>query len=230
MGAGRGQLFVISGPSGTGKSSVVQHLVRTLPDMVFSISYTTRPPRAGEQDGREYHFLTRTAFEQKLARDEFLEHAQVFGEYYGTNRRTLEEAERREKDVVLDIDVEGTRQVKSRLPTAVAVLLLPPSKQELEQRLRGRALDTPEGMRQRLERARHEIENYAIYDYLVVNRVLADTCAQVEAIVRAVRSQRDRIPSSAESRVWEAQAAATRRDANKSQVSAILETFGAQAP
>lgn len=231
MGAGHGQLFVVSGPSGSGKSTIVAHVVRTVPDMIFSVSYTTRPPRAGEQDGRDYRFLTRAAFEQMLARSEFLEHAEVFGNYYGTHQNVLAEAARQQKDVVLDIDVEGTRQVKSRLADAVAVLLLPPSAQELEQRLRARALDTAEGMRQRLERARHEIENYNIYDYLVVNRVLAETCAAVESIVQSERLRRaGRPPGPGEARDWEARAAAARRDNNKSQVSAILETFGAQRP
>ena len=231
MGAGHGQLFVVSGPSGSGKSTIVAHVVRTVPDMIFSVSYTTRPPRTGEQDGRDYRFVTRAAFEQMLARSEFLEHAEVFGNYYGTHQSVLAEAARQQKDVVLDIDVEGTRQVKSRLADAVAVLLLPPSAQELEQRLRARALDTAEGMLQRLERARHEIENYGIYDYLVVNRVLAETCAAVEAIVQAERLRRaGRPPGSGEARDWEARAAAARRDNNKSQVSAILETFGAQRP
>ena len=231
MGAGRGQLFIVSGPSGSGKSTVVHHLVDTLPDMIFSVSYTTRPPRAGEQEGRHYRFVSRSAFEQMLGRGEFLEHAEVFGNYYGTHQRVLAEAAREEKDMVLDIDVEGTRQVKSRLADAVAVLLLPPSAQVLEQRLRQRALDSPEGMRQRLERARHEIENYGIYDYLVVNRVLADTCAEVEAIVQAERHRRaGGPPASAETRAWEARAAAARREVTRDQVSAILDTFGAQQP
>src|SRR3989338_2289412 len=165
--------------------------------MIFSVSYPTRPPRAGEQDGRDYRFVTRAAFEQMLARSEFLEHAEVFGNYYGTHQSVLAEAARQQKDVVLDIDVEGTRQVKSRLADAVAVLLLPPSAQELEQRLRARALDTAEGMRQ----------------------------GPPPAPPRAARP-----PGSGGPRAGEARAAAPRRDNNKSQVSAILETFGAQRP
>src|SRR3972149_6068131 len=186
--------------------------------MIFSVSYTTRPPRAGEQDGRDYRFVTRAAFEQMLARSEFLEHAEGFGHYYGTHQSVRAEAARQQKDVVLDIDVEGPRQVKSRLADAVAVLLLPPSAQELEQRLRQRALDSPEGMRQRLERARHEIEKYGIYDYLVGDRVLADTCAEVEAIVQAERHRRaGGAPGSAETRAWEARGAAARRGGTRGQ-------------
>jgi len=228
---GGGQLFIISGPSGSGKSTVVRHVLTAVPDMMFSVSYTTRPPRGDEQDGRDYRFVSRADFEAMLGRDELLEHAEVFGNYYGTHRNALAEAKRQGKDVVLDIDVEGTRQVKSRLPDAVAVLLVPPSAQELQRRLQGRALDTPEMVRQRLERARQEIENYALYDYIVINRVLADTCAQVEAIVRAERHRRgDARLGVAEARRAEQQAAAARRDANKTQVSAILESFGAQQP
>lgn len=228
-GAGAGQLFIISGPSGSGKSSVVSFVVNSLPDMMFSISYTTREPRAGEQDGRDYRFISREAFETMLARGELLEHAQVFGSYYGTHRSILEEARRQGKDVVLDIDVEGTRQVKSSLAGAVAILLLPPSRQELERRLQQRALDTAEMVQRRLERARQEIENYRLYDYLIVNRVLADTCAQVQAIVLAERTRRaGPAGSSPEARAAEARAAGARTEANRSQVSAILESFGAQ--
>lgn len=194
---------------------------------MFSVSYTTRGPRAGEQEGREYRFVSRSDFEAMLGRGEFLEHAEVFGNYYGTHRHTLVDAERQGKDVVLDIDVEGARQVKSRMPKAVAILLLPPSWQELEQRLRARALDTPDMVRRRLERARQEIENYDIYDYLVVNQVLAETCAQVEAILVAERHRRAGIASPAAQEA-EARAAPARKDASRDQVSAILGTFGAQ--
>lgn len=230
MAGGRGgQLFIVSGPSGSGKSSVVDHLLRQVPDLVFSVSYTTRGPRPGEEEGREYRFISRSEFETLLARGEFLEHTQVFGNYYGTHRSALTHAERQGKDLLLDIEFEGTRQVKSRMPAAVAVLVVAPSWQELERRLQGRGLDTPEMMRRRLERAREEIENYQIYDYVVVNRVLGETCAQVEAIVLAERRRRAGRPlASADERQAEARAAAARTEANRSQVSAILETFGAR--
>ncbi len=165
-----------------------------------------------------------------LGRNEFLEHAEVFGHYYGTHRSVLVEAAEQGNDVVLDIDVEGARQVKSRLPEAAAILLLPPSWKELEQRLRARGLDTPEMVRQRLERARQEIGQYEIYDYLVINRELAGTCAQVEAIVVAERNRRQgRAPDSPEMREAAARAAAARKEANREQVSVILDTFGAEA-
>lgn len=220
------QFFIVSGPSGSGKTTVVERLLKDVPDLLFSISCTTRPPRAGEQDGREYHFVGKDEFEAMLVRDELLEHANIFGEYYGTPRRNLEEARRLGKDLLLDIDVLGARQVKNKLPEAVAILLVPPSAQELERRLTARAQDRPDVIRRRLERAREEIEHYHSYDYLVVNSALEETCRSVTAIVAAERARRAGTPAvGAEA----ALAAAARKDANKSQISAILESFGAKA-
>jgi len=217
--------FIVSGPSGSGKTSVVQHLLAKVPRLLFSVSYTTRAPRAGEQNGREYYFVRPEEFERMIARQELLEYAHVFGHYYGSPCSALEDATRQGKDLLLDIDVQGARQVKAALPDAVAVFVLPPSWQELEHRLRARGLDAPEAIQQRLQRAREEIEaSRAIYDYLVVNCSLEETCAQVEAIVtteRALRAGQAPPPPVA------AQAAAARKEATKSQVSAILETFGA---
>ena len=229
--AGPSQIFIVSGPSGSGKTSIVEHLLRGLPNTVFSVSYTTRAPRAGEQEGRDYRFVSREVFEARLALGEFLEHADVFGNLYGTHRSALAEAERQGKDLLLDIDVEGAGQVKARFPEAVAILVLPPSWQELERRLRARGLDRPEMIQRRLERARQEIENYKTYDYVVVNRALAETCAQVEAIVVAARHpQAGGRPASPAVQEAEARAAAARKEVNLGQVSAILETFGAQRP
>jgi guanylate kinase len=150
--------FIVSGPSGSGKTSVVQHLLSTVPRLLFSVSYTTRAPRAGEQDGREYHFVKPEEFKQMIARRELLEYAQVFGHYYGSHRDALEEAARQGSDLLLDIDVQGAQQVKERLPDAVAIFVLPPSWQELEHRLRARGLDAPEAIQRRLRCAREEIE------------------------------------------------------------------------
>jgi len=217
-----GQCFIVSGPSGSGKTTIVDHLLSRVPNLLFSISYTTRPPRGGEQNGREYFFVQPQEFEQMIARDELLEYARVFGQYYGTHRCVLEQAAQAGKDLLLDIDVQGAQQVKARLPEAVAVFVSPPSRQELEHRLRARGLDAPDVIQRRLQRAAEEIRSYGTYDYLVVNRDLADTCAQVEAIVLAERAR-----LSGQSSPAEARAAAARREATKSQVSAILETFGA---
>jgi len=227
----RAQVFIVSGPSGSGKTTVVEHLLRVLPDLLFSVSYTTRTPRAGEQDGREYHFISQAQFEEMRARGEFLEYASVFGHSYGTHRSVLENAARQGKDLLLDIDVQGAQQVKTRLPDAVAILVLPPSSQELERRLLARGLDTPATMRRRLECARQEIERYQTYDYVVVNRDIGETCAQVEAILVAGRNQDGggQAPSRKEEQAA-ARAAAARREINLEQVSAILGTFGARTP
>jgi guanylate kinase len=219
------QLFIVSGPSGSGKTTVVERLLQDVPDILFSVSCTTRAPRAGEQNGREYHFISKDEFEAMLVRDELLEHATIFGEYYGTPRTNLADARRRGKDLLLDIDVLGARQVKGKLPDAVAILLVPPSAQELERRLTSRAQDRPEVIRRRLERAREELEHYHSYDYLVVNRELEETCRSVSAIVAAERARRAGEQAAAEAA---ARAEATRKDNNKSQISAILESFGAK--
>ncbi|MFQ5776853.1 MAG: guanylate kinase [Terriglobia bacterium] len=224
----QGQIFIVSGPSGSGKTTVVEHLLKVFPDLVFSVSSTTRAPRAGEQQGREYCFVSRTEFEAMIARDDLLEYADVFGHLYGTPRRGLAEARRQGKDIVLDIDVQGARQVKSRLPEAVAILVLPPSWQELERRLRARGLDQPETIQRRLEQARTEIENYDTYDYLVVNRRIEDTCVLVEAIVADARYRRCGDGTSSLAEEVRARAATARKEANLSQISAILDTFGAQ--
>jgi guanylate kinase len=214
----KGQLFIVSGPSGSGKTTVVDHLLKAVPDLSFSISCTTRAPRAGEQNGREYHFVSRDKFEEMMAADKFLEYASVFGDLYGTPRRNLEVATEEGKDLVLDIDVQGARQIKSRLPQAVAILLVPPSVEELEQRLRSRAQDDAETIRRRLNHARTEIEHYKSYDYLVVNHELEETCAEVVDIVAAERGSLDA----------KERAAGLRKDLNPERISAILETFGAQ--
>jgi guanylate kinase len=214
--------FIVSGPSGSGKTTIVDHLLARVPTLLFSVSYTTRAPRGGEQNGRQYFFVRPQEFEQMISRNELLEYARVFGEYYGTHRRVLDQAAQEGKDLLLDIDVQGAQQVKARLPAAVAIFVSPPSREELERRLRARGLDAPDVIQRRLQRAREEIESYETYDYLVVNRELSDTCAQVEAIVLAERARR-----SGQSSPAEARAATARREATKSQVSAILETFGA---
>lgn len=223
MGRGGVLCFIVSGPSGSGKTSVVEHLLRVVPDLMFSVSYTTRAPRAGEQDGREYYFVRPEDFEAMLARHELLEHARVFGHYYGTHESVLEKAARAGKDLLLDIDVQGAQQVKARLPEAVAVLLVPPNAAELERRLRSRAQDPPEVIQRRLQRAREEVGSYDTYDYVVINRDLDETCTQVEAILAVERARRSGQPPAPQATVL---AAAARKEATKPRVSAILESFG----
>jgi guanylate kinase len=186
-------VFIISAPSGSGKSTLVKHLLVDVPNLMFSISHTTRPLRGAEVDGQSYHFVTREAFEAMLARDEFLESAQVFDNYYGTHRGVLEQACAAGKDLVLDIDVQGARQLKAKIPDAVTVFILAPSRQELEHRLRTRSEDPDKVIARRLKDAAAEIRNYKAYDYVLINRDLAEAEATLSAIVRAERVRRTRI-------------------------------------
>jgi guanylate kinase len=186
-------VFIISAPSGSGKTTLVSRLLARLPGMMFSISYTTRKPRGEEVDGHSYHFVSREDFEAMIAGDEFLEWAEVFGNYYGTHRGILEEAQAQGRDLVLDIDVQGARQLRGRIPEAVSVFILAPSRQILEQRLRARGEDREDVIDRRLREAAEEIRNYQQYDYVLINRDLDDSDATLNAIVRAERVRRTRI-------------------------------------
>ena len=180
-------VFIISAPSGSGKSTLVHRLLKTVPGLTFSISYTTRPPRPSETNGVDYIFITRAEFEARLARGEFLEFAEVFGNYYGTNRSTFEQAVHQGKDLVLDIDVQGARQLKVAIPEAISIFVLPPSREVLEQRLRARSQDTEEVIQRRLKGAAEEVRNYKQYDYVLINRELEESAARLTSIVRAER-------------------------------------------
>jgi guanylate kinase len=189
-----GILFIISAPSGSGKTTLVEALRRYVRNLEFSISYTTRAPRGSEQDGREYHFIARKTFEEMIAHDAFLEYADVFGNYYGTAKSVLEDAARRDHDLLLDIDVQGERQVKQKMPGAVSIFVLPPSRAELESRLRKRSasenVNSEEVIRRRLDTARKEIENYPNYDYILINDRLEQSLDQLQAIVLGERIAR----------------------------------------
>ncbi len=169
------------------------HLIRSVPDLLFSVSYTSRKPRGAEVDGQSYHFVTRADFQAMIDRGEFLEWAEVFGNYYGTHREVLEKARAEGKDLVLDIDVQGARQLKCHIPEAVTIFILAPSRQVLAQRLRARSEDAEAVMDRRLREAAEEIRNYQAYDYVVINRDLAESDATLSAIVRAERVRRTRI-------------------------------------
>jgi len=186
-------VFIISAPSGSGKSTLVSHLMAELPGLMFSISYTTRQPRGAERDGESYHFVSRPEFEDMVAREEFLEWAEVFGNYYGTHRGILEEARARGRDLVLDIDVQGARQLIQKIPEAVTVFILAPSRQILERRLRARGEDRDEVIERRLRDAAEEIRRYSDYHYVLINRELAESDAILSSIVRAERVRRTRI-------------------------------------
>jgi len=186
-------VFIISAPSGSGKSTLVKHLLADVPNLMFSISHTTRKPRGAEIDGQSYHFVTRECFEGMLAGDEFLEWAQVFGNYYGTHRGILEKACVAGKDLVLDIDVQGAGQLKSKIPDAVSIFILAPSREVLEQRLRARSEDSGNVIERRLRDAAREIRNYGQYDYLLINNDLQSSAESLAAIVRAERMRRVRM-------------------------------------
>jgi guanylate kinase len=186
-------VFVISAPSGSGKSTLVNRLLEQDKGILFSVSHTTRAPRGQEVSGKDYNFISREEFEAAVARDEFLEHAEVFGNYYGTHRGILERARTAGKDVLLDIDVQGARQLRVKVPDAVSIIVLAPSRQELEQRLRARSEDSEEVIARRLAGAAKEIGNYAAYDYVLVNRDLEKSVDTLASIVKAERVRRARM-------------------------------------
>ena len=180
-------LFIVSAPSGSGKSTLVYELMHQVSGLSFSVSYTTRAPRGSEVNGREYFFIDRRQFEAMIAGGEFLEHAEVFGNCYGTTWAFLEQAGREGRDLVLDIDVQGARQVKQRFPDAVSIFIAPPDRATLSRRLTGRGLDAPDAIEQRLQVASREIAAYNGYDYVVINDRLEESVAQLCAIVRCGR-------------------------------------------
>jgi len=186
-------VYIISAPSGSGKSTLVTRLLRQVTRLHFSISYTTRPLRGNERDGHDYYFIARQEFEKRIKNNEFLEHAQVFDNYYGTHVSELDRAEAEGNDLVLDIDVQGARQLKERIPAAVSIFILPPSREILEKRLRDRGEDSEPVIQRRLHDAEEEIRNYSNYDYVLVNREVDSSVEALVSIVRSVRSRRDRM-------------------------------------
>jgi guanylate kinase len=188
-------VFIISAPSGSGKSTLVGHLMHRVTGVRFSVSYTTRPPRGHEQDGHEYHFVTPEEFRTRMSKGEFLEWAEVFGHYYGTHASELDRAAADGQDLVLDIDVQGARQLIQKLPDAVTIFILAPSREILEQRLRARSQDSGDvvDIERRLREAKEEIRNYTQYDYVLVNRDVEASVDNLVSIVLAVRSRRERM-------------------------------------
>ena len=218
-------VFIISAPSGSGKSTLVNEVLKEVSGLEFSVSYTTRPPRGSEKSGREYYFVSREEFEKMIAEGEFLEHAGVFGNYYGTAKRFLRQAEADGKDLLLDIDVQGAEQIKRKLPEAVSIFILPPNRKELESRLRKRSLDTAEVIERRLATAACEIENYAKYDYILVNDRLEDSVERLKSVLVAVRLQRSGTQISAGEREMVARAESCRLQNVRERVQPILASF-----
>jgi guanylate kinase len=223
-------VYIISAPSGSGKSTLVNELLKLVPRLDFSISYTTRAARGSEQNGKQYHFVSREEFEQMIRDDEFLEHAIYDGNYYGTARRFLQETARKGHDLLLDIDVQGAGQVKHKLPEAISIFVLPPDRKTLEWRLRKRGEDSDERIHRRLDAARREIENYDKYDYILINDKLEESSDSLQAIVLSERLLRSAAPLSAEDRKI-VELADRQRLANiRSRVGPILQSFGDLPP
>lgn len=211
-----GCLFVVSAPSGTGKTTIVERLAERVPNLVLSRSYTSRLARAGEVDGHDYRFITRSAFDEMIAAGAFLEWADVFGNYYGTCAADTDSALNRGKDVILVIDVQGARQVRKRRPHLISVFVLPPSFAVLEQRLRNRSKDSEEAIQRRLQTARAEVRSYVEYDYVIINDEVEQAVSRLEAIVVAERCQREAMRQTAEAIIGTFQSPATRDEARPS--------------
>jgi guanylate kinase len=190
---GRGLLFIVSAPSGTGKTTLVERLVKNVPNLRMSRSYTSRAARDGERDGVDYNFISRSEFQARVADDAFLEWADVFGNYYGTGRDDTERVLAGGQDLVLVIDVQGARQVRARGIENTAIFVLPPSADVLERRLRGRSKDSEEAIRRRLEIACREVTDVSTYDYVVVNDQVEECVARLQGIVTAERAREKRM-------------------------------------
>ena len=235
-------VFIISAPSGSGKSTLTAELRKVVDHLEFSISYTTRGPRGSEQNGKEYFFVTRDQFQKMIEEGQFLEYAEVFGNCYGTAARFLREALARGNDLILDIDVKGAEQVQKKLPDAVSIFILPPSREELERRLRRRTLAENEERRKltgdsrtaeelepivqrRLQEASREIEKYSQYDYILVNEKVEPAIDVLESIVKAERRKRSpEPPRPGDERVMASAELAERRNMME-QVQTVLATF-----
>lgn len=181
----KGKTFIICGPSGVGKGTVVSRLMEADPTLYFSVSATTRAPRAGEADGVHYHFLTREKFQEWIDAGDFLEHAQFVGNFYGTPRRYVDEAMDQGRDVLLDIEIQGAEQIHQKRPEAVRIYIAPPSWEELERRLTGRGTEDGEKIRSRLARGREEFAAAKDFDYLVINDTVDHAVAEIRAIMTA---------------------------------------------
>jgi len=182
-----GTLFIVSAPSGAGKSSLVRAVLEQVADLEVSISHTTRPPRPGEQDGVDYYFVSREAFERMVEQGAFLEYATVFDNMYGSKRSLVEEKLRDGIDVIMDMDWQGARQVREAMPGVVSIYVLPPSLEALRQRLEGRGQDSEEVIERRMRKARDEIAHFDEYDYLVINDDFDTAVGDLERIIRASR-------------------------------------------
>ena len=229
-----GILFIISAPSGSGKSTLVSELRKQVSGVEFAISWTTRAPRGSEENGREYNFTSKPEFQRMLDEGVFLEHAEVFGQYYGTARQSLDEARAAGHDLLLDIDVQGAAQVRSRMPEAVSIFVMPPNPKVLRTRLRNRSraegVVNESELYRRLSEASKEIENYRQYGYILVNDILDRAVAQLEAIVLAERFYRNGETIAYRSRRVLEVAAACLQINSQDRLKPVLEAFGIDGP
>jgi len=183
-----GTLYIISAPSGAGKTSMISKLLETLADTEMAVSHTTRDPREGEVDGIHYYFITTTEFLNDVHEDKFLEHANVFGNHYGTSRAVVDTLLEKGVDVILEIDWQGAQQVRKLMPEALSIFILPPSKKELEKRLRGRGTDSDEVIAKRLGQSCDDIKHFDEFDYVVINDVFDNAVQQLKSIFQANRN------------------------------------------
>lgn len=188
----RGKLFVVSSPSGGGKGTLIERVLRSLPDLRYSISYTTRTPRNGEVNGREYFFVTPEQFEQMVAANDFLEWAKVHGNYYGSSARQVTEEINEGHDIVLEVDVQGAASIRNLVTDSVSIFILPPSYEVLRQRLLARGTDSDEELRIRLRNAPEEISHYRAFDYVIINDDVERAADRLSSIIEAERSRRER--------------------------------------
>jgi guanylate kinase len=223
-------VYIISAPSGSGKSTLVAAIKRLVDRLDFSVSYTTRPPRGSEEEGRDYYYTSREVFERMIGRGEFLEFADVFGNYYGTAKKFLDDAIVRGNDLLLDIDVQGASQLQESLPEAISIFILPPTKQELEKRLRRRSsaerMTDEAVIQRRLETASREIEKYEEYDYILVNDQLGDSIDALKAIILTKRLRgAGREPARADEKHLAELAESRRLERVRPSLGPILESF-----
>jgi guanylate kinase len=218
-------VYIISAPSGSGKSTLTNEVLKLVPNLVFSISYTTRARRGSEQNGKHYHFVSTEEFDRMVQDCEFLEHANVYGKCYGTARRFLREAGESGNDLLLDIDVQGAAQIKKNLSDAISIFVLPPDRGTLEWRLRNRSEDREDEIQRRLKTASREIEEYDKYDYVLINDQLEKSVARLEAIVLSERLRREQRALSQQERTIVERAERLRLANLKERVQPILASF-----
>lgn len=223
-------VFIISAPSGSGKSTLTNELIKLVPNLEFSISYTTRAPRGSEQNGKHYHFVSMDEFNRMIAAGEFLEYANVDGRCYGTAREFLRQAGRRGQDLLLDIDVQGAAQIKRNLTDTISIFILPPDRATLEWRLRNRGENSEEEIQRRLLIAKREIEEYDKYDYILINDKLEKSIERLQAIVLSQRLCRQERALTEEERAIVERAERLRLANLKEKVQPIIASFRTPGP